>query len=921
MGSLIFQFFDLFGRERKAPIDPTDEPVLSTPQTPSAEPHAPTPASAVTLQPLNSWNHPFKDKKSPLDQLTQLAKAASGYYPLGRNGLWHGGVHFDSGTAGTLDQTSVHCLADGEVVAYRIDEYSPTSTYFVNELCVLKPFSRNFVLVRHCLEAPKIEGCMDAPPSLIFYSLYMHLQDWAVYRDDASVARPEFWSEGQARWVKATTRDALPGHPAQLGLNVRNQAQGGKVLTLLPRGAQVTVSGEGEYRKLENTNGPAALINADGSLRGYLSYEYLVPITGGEYRVKASSLKVRAEPNARPGTEAIMELPHGSEVVVSGEGEFGKLERVNQYVHFNSLEGALEPIANRIVVLDQPIAIKAGDLIGHIGEYQDGGAEHPEKKLHLEVFSDDDVETFIEASRAWAQRLPATGKTWLKLAKGTAVVTHQEHFSAIQPPTLNAASTPSDADLLVPKSLLDGLPADKKIVISATAERKACNWYRLEGLLHDANSVLLDGWVLEEVGVTQWFDPWSWEGYDVIFNYDSPRQTLASFLRAANRFSEEQIERHGALADISDSGPLKSRLYDIIDRDHDGKMTAEELQAAISLPAHAQSLSKLIIHYESEWRHEPHKWDALDEVLGHSGSTPYLNWLAEKERIKQMSWWGEVAPKVRLPAHGQVYHLHPVGLFTSFAVESERKLITRVMLKKAKPAISDSYCDSILPFLNKYAALYEVNTPLRISHLLAQVGHESGFKVREENLNYSAVRMRKIFGCRNNQAGYDDSKDECIAFPRLRPKLWSESNKYSHNAVNLGSYVYASRNGNGDEESQEGYKYRGRGIIQLTGKNNYREYSRVHNQKDPSDPRDFLENPDLIVSELKYGVESAFVWWCMSGMNNLIARSYAARTEGNIAQHVADISTRVNGGTIGLSERVSLFNELRDMIEVELARP
>ena len=153
---------------------------------------------------------------------------------------------------------------------------------------------------------------------------------------------------------------------------------------------------------------------------------------------------------------------------------------------------------------------------------------------------------------------------------------------------------------------------------------------------------------------------------------------------------------------------------------------------------------------------------------------------------------------------------------------------------------------------------------------------------------------------------------------RLRPKLWSEANTYAQNAINLGSYVYANRNGNGDEVSQEGYKYRGRGIIQLTGKNNYREYSRIHNQKEPSDPRDFVAEPDLIVDNLKYGVESAFVWWDMNGINDLISRSYAARTESNISQHDADISIKVNGGTIGLAERVSLFNDLRSMTEVEL---
>jgi hypothetical protein len=148
---------------------------------------------------------------------------------------------------------------------------------------------------------------------------------------------------------------------------------------------------------------------------------------------------------------------------------------------------------------------------------------------------------------------------------------------------------------LVPKSLLDGLLAENKIVVPATAERKACNWYRLDGLLHDASNTLLNGWVREEVGVTLWVNPWSWEGYDTIFNYDTPRQALASFLRAANRFSEDQLERHGALADASDKGPMKSRLYDIIDRDHDGKMTAEELQAAISATS-ARAIAVAVSH-------------------------------------------------------------------------------------------------------------------------------------------------------------------------------------------------------------------------------------------------------------------------------------------------------------------------------------
>lgn len=146
---------------------------------------------------------------------------------------------------------------------------------------------------------------------------------------------------------------------------------------------------------------------------------------------------------------------------------------------------------------------------------------------------------------------------------------------------------------------------------------------------------------------------------------------MASFLSAIDGFTEDQRERFRPFADKDDKGPMKSRLYEIIDRNRDGKMTAVELQAALRLPAHAQAISQLIIRKESEWFHQSQIWDALDELLGHSGSTPHLNWLAEKQRIEQLSWWAEVAKGVGLPSWGKAYHFHPIGLAGNFLVQDE----------------------------------------------------------------------------------------------------------------------------------------------------------------------------------------------------------------------------------------------------------
>ncbi|WP_432754277.1 hypothetical protein [Pseudomonas sp. WMBT8] len=620
---------------------------------------------------IKNWSHPFKDKSTPLQQLTQLANAAAGSYPLGVGGLWHGGVHFDNGT-GVPKDASVHCLADGEVLAYRIDKNSARTVYIVNKLHVMKPYSRNFVLVRHRLEPPAIEGEPKSPPSLFFYSLYMHLQDGTAYEGDLTIARPAFWPESTVRLVPETAKDVRTGPPEQHGVNVRNRSHQGKVLDLLPRGAEVIVSGEGDFRKLENSVGPSYLQNQGGSLLGYLDFDRLESIEGGEYRLK-NDLNVHVDATAQSKTIG-QKLPAGTQVKVSGEGKFRKLEHVTQYVYFKSLQSLRTPQYDRVNVLDEPIPIKAGELIGHIGWYQDYAADKPEKKLHLEVFSEEDMEKFIKDCQCWAKNLPDTSKTWLKLVKGTPVVAHQDHFSTKQLPTLSTADAVSGADLLIPKSLLDSLPTAEKITVPATAGHKAYNWYRLNQLLNDADNKLLSGWVREEVGITPWVSPWEWQGYAVITDYTSAPAFMAAFLRSLKRFTDQQLQRYCALADAGDSGPLKERLYDIIDRDGNKKMTAEEIQAAIRIPAQAQSISQLIICCESEWYYKPQKWDGLDEMFGHGGSTPHTNWLAEKERIKQLSWWEEVAEKVGLPADGKVYHLHAIGLVGNFyaAVEQER---------------------------------------------------------------------------------------------------------------------------------------------------------------------------------------------------------------------------------------------------------
>ena len=901
MRDLLVRFFGTQAFDRPPQSEPPVTPAQPRPTQAALTPEP----EREALQPLKNWSHPFKDKRNPLMQLTHMARAKAGFYPLGRNGLWHGGVHFDSGTAGPLEQSSVQCLADGEVVAYRIDTHSPTTPYIVNKQSVEKPFSRNFVLVRHRLQPPKIEGSPDTPPSLTFYSLYMHLRDWASYEADAALQHPAFWPERNLR-VRADVSNTRVGTSTPKGLIVLTKpAEGGHMLhlDLLPPGTPVVVSGEGKYRKLEHSRGPASLCNADGSLQGYVAFRNLDHISGETYRVSSSgdhtNVRSRFDLNGRD----LLRLRQGTEITISGEGEFRKLESISQYVLAASLQGEPAALTDQVVVLDQPVPIKAGNLIGHIGRYHECRAEHPEEKLHLEVFSGDDVDIFIEASRAWAKRLPDKDKTWLKLAKGTAVVTHEDNPTAARLQMASASSPLSAADLLLPKSVLDALPADRKIQVPASPSHNARTWYRLDGLLHDADNNLLDGWVREEVGVTPWLSPWSWEGYDIIYDYGTPRHALASFFSNIRQFNETQLERYRPMADAEDKGPVKSRLFDIIDRNRDGKMTAEELQAAITLPAHAQSISQLIIHKESEWYHQSQKWDALDELLGHSGSTPHLNWLAEKQRIKQISWWSEVAEKVGLPSWGKVYHFHPVGLAGHFSSQ-KAYCFTLDMMKKIYSKSSSSMLprmQKIINELNEHIELYKLDTDLRRTHFWAQVMHETGVNISiEESFIYSKQGLIGTFG----YFGRHPDKASVFGYADSARKTVNAAGKKitSVDHEEIANRAYGGRLGNGDYFTGDGWKYRGRGLKQLTGRSNYNKFDKWHKKHWPNDPINFVENPDLLL-EAKYAARSAAYFWIDNHLYN-IADSGAT---GNAVDRITEI---INKHTHSYPERRENFEKI-----------
>ena len=193
-------------------------------------------------------------------------------------------------------------------------------------------------------------------------------------------------------------------------------------------------------------------------------------------------------------------------------------------------------------------------------------------------------------------------------------------------------------------------------------------------------------------------------------------------------------------------------------------------------------------------------------------------------------------------------------------------------LDKLKGHVPDSVIAQIPDVMTKF----KIDTALKLAHFLSQCGHESGgFKVVNENLNYGAKGLLGVF-------------------PKYFPST-VKAEAYQRKPEKIANLVYGGRMGNGPEASGEGYKFRGRGFIQLTGKDNYKAFSTAIGE-------DCVANPDLVAT--KYPLASA-AWFFTRCLPKCVDASDAA---------VIAVTKCVNGGTIGLEDRKKHFKEYYALI-------
>lgn len=171
---------------------------------------------------------------------------------------------------------------------------------------------------------------------------------------------------------------------------------------------------------------------------------------------------------------------------------------------------------------------------------------------------------------------------------------------------------------------------------------------------------------------------------------------------------------------------------------------------------------------------------------------------------------------------------------------------------------------------------YEINTLNRAAGFLAQCSHESNnFSVLEENLNYSAAALIKVF-------------------PKYF-KSMSEAEQYARNPEKIANRVYANRMGNGDEASGDGFKFRGRGFIQLTGKNNYQMFAETLKLS--------LDETINYCTTKNGAIESALFYWMNNNINSLCDKD-----------DIETMTKAINGGLNGLDDRTSKYIEYKKIL-------
>ena len=859
-----------------------------------------------------------------------LSEAEDGFFPIGYNGQWHGGIHFGAETGRHLAQDEgIRCIADGQVIAYRIDEEYPTVKY---ESCAPATYSRGFVLVRHRLQLPPARQTTtdtngDRPaqegeqPSLVFYSLYMHLRNSRAYADDPDLKRPAFW-DGSIYLVgeRGLDNDPFTSEPVRAGMNIRDANH--RVVGFAPRGVKL---------KLGEPN----------------------PARRSYYRI----------------TEVVAGSTYPDDVV-------GMYVYKGTGTSREGLDPASEPHAKgSVYILPEPVEIKAGDIVGHLGEYQryldmDALAQCSTGRplAQVDVFTHEDLPGFIEQSRLRDAELEARQKTllhikpgarlvqpsepdvvlskgeavvvtggdtdgrWIKGRRGTVSIVDEkpsgfssttraygdgriflaavdadgneltlEQLNALtnknthprrklltpvgEEVWVSSGSANSQSMVTAPANVWSGFPlqvanaggeavAHSRVVPVGSIEQVVkeaddIRWFQVEAGTSSSGEV--SGWVRESGHANvELCSPWAWPGFE-LFDVGElePRELFARELANSRRAQpQEQKEFQGAARNIEES-PLFDALGRAIDSDSNRKITPLELRNALKAEWLADAISRLVIRYPSEWSDPTNRWSRIDELI--EDEVLRKDWGHEKGRIRELVIWPDVAKQHGFPSDSTVHHFHPIGFVENFSASSACSCNTPLTENQLQAITSPSQIESGLFSGSEHASIR--GTP--VAEFLRVI-----------NLAMHAYEITECI-----------DKAHFLAHVALETDFLRTTQEYKNRDGSIPSHWH---------NYIGGHDYHGRGLIQLTHNSNYLAYSRRKNNNGIN----YDENRELVASSLEVATDSA-CWYWRNGSAWGDMSTYAKSND------FIYTTIGVNGGFNHFQERKEFLQELAKRLNIK----
>jgi len=799
----------------------------------------------------------FTDEHEIFQLLTQ---ESSGSFPVSSGGMWHGGIHITEAGAGqSMDlKGGVRCIADGEVVAWRLNR-----VYLVNQIpahdgqpAIDASYSTGFALVKHTMEFPR-------DTKLTFFSLYMHLQDYAGYESDPSLPWPAYWAAKVEVTQDAVDRPRAGANgqtapDGQTGLNVRVSKPHGAVVGILPQGTQVSLSRrEGDWGQIAED--PGAHVDSG--------------IATGKWIFLGKE-------SGHDGPFAKHVLPESS------------FDCVN------------------VVPEEKRVKVKAGDVMGYLGRYDSLRNAASSPMVHIEVFCDDSIKQFTAGGRNWVDAHVANStentNQWNQLGVSPEptilrINTGVQLYKA--PPAGQPIPDQKPTDVIQVYGMAT-LPRDASHMVVETHagnDGQKRSWWKVDSV--DMQGQPITGWVREQSfagGMVTREHAQSWIDFRCHDEDHDPTHTIFASTQDFVDFSTDPAKPdRGAKARLS---PLMASIYSELYPTGDGINAADQLSnigqssPGSGFPWVAFRASRLIPRHQSEWAN-PAKWQELvNAIEQHTGPQPEHE--EEKKRIGNLVWWDAVKAGVQGFPESDVFHIHPMALVGNFASKNLvcKKCgaiitLTKEFLRDIAPSASVAFGDELIRASTELFPKYGVNSCRQVKHLLAQAKVETKrFTSFRESLNYVSYTGQSLYNMAPTAINNGFARKHMTFSTPAAKIAWIQNHLIANDPAH-GEHCFGTN-------EQPGKDFRGRGLLQLTFYETYKRCAKAIGY--PIDSQ-----PELVENDPKVIIESSLWYW---GDRSIGAIADDTATLGN--DRVRKVTYPINSAYKALTERQQFHREI-----------